>query len=214
MFTGIVQALGEVRVRDVGEGGLTVYAPSLVRDLPVGGSVAVNGVCLTAVTVDPRAGTFTADLSPETLRRTTLGELTEGDRVNLELPLRVGDPLGGHLLQGHVDTVGEVLAVEPQPDGSYLFTFRVDPEYDPWIVEKGSIAVDGISLTPFGVEGGRFQVAVIPHTYRRTTLQARGPGARVNVEFDILAKYVAKHLAGVQGGSGRGSGGGTGRECR
>ena len=192
MFTGIVQALGEVR--SLREGRLTVCAPRVVRDLAVGGSVAVNGACLTAVAVDPHAGTFAADLSPETLRRTTLGDLVEGDRVNVELPLRAGDVLGGHLLQGHVDTVGEVLAVEPQLDGSYLFTFRVDPEYDPWIVEKGSIAVDGISLTPFGVEGGRFRVAVIPHTYRNTTLQARGPGARVNVEFDILAKYVAKQL--------------------
>ncbi len=199
MFTGIVQALGEVRARE--RGSLAVYAPSLAGELAVGGSVAVNGVCLTAVAVDPGAGTFRADLSPETLRRTALGDLQEGDRVNLELPLRAGEFLGGHWVQGHVDTVGEVVAVEPQPDGSYLFTFQVDLQYDPWIVEKGSIAVDGISLTPFDVREGRFSVAVIPHTYHHTTLKSRGPGARVNVEFDILAKYVAKQLSWVRRGA-------------
>ena len=199
MFTGIVQALGEVRARE--GGALAVYAPSLAGELAVGGSVAVNGVCLTAVAVDPGAGTFRADLSPETLRRTALGDLREGDGVNLELPLRAGDFLGGHWVQGHVDTVGEVVAVEPQPDGSYLFAFQVEPRYDLWIVEKGSIAVDGISLTPFDVREGRFSVAVVPHTYHHTTLKSRGPGARVNVEFDILAKYVAKQLSWVRRGA-------------
>ena len=195
MFTGIVTAVGRIHRRE-GEGArLAISAPpDILQDLKVGGSIAVSGVCLTATSVDRDRQLFTADLSPETRRRTTLGALQEGDFVNLELPLRPMDRLSGHFVQGHIDTVGEVLAIEPQADGNFLFTFRVDPQYDPLIVEKGSIAIDGISLTPFHVRQGRFEVAVVPHTFRVTALRVLRPGAKVNVEFDILAKYVAKQL--------------------
>jgi riboflavin synthase len=195
MFTGIVTAVGRVHHLEGGGARLAISAPPVIlQDLEVGGSIAVSGVCLTATSVDPAVRIFTADLSPETRGRTTLGALQEGDLVNLELPLRPRDRLGGHFVQGHVDTVGEVVAIEPQSDGNVLFTFRVDPQYDSLIVEKGSIAIDGISLTPFCVQRGAFKVAVVPHTFRVTALRALRPGAKVNVEFDILAKYVAKQL--------------------
>jgi riboflavin synthase len=192
MFTGIITAVGEVRAR-AGRRLEIAAPPSIMEELHIGGSVAVSGVCLTAVAVDSEGGTFAADLSSETLARTTLGALPVGGRVNLELPLRPTDRLGGHFVQGHVDTVGTIIAIEPQ-DEAHLFTFQVDPRYDELLVEKGSVAIDGMSLTPFDIQKGRFQVAIVPHTLRSTTLQDRGPGDRVNVEFDLLAKYVAKHL--------------------
>jgi len=191
MFTGIIMALGEVQER--GAHHLVIRAPQVAEELEPGGSVAVSGVCLTAASVDRAGGQFKVELSPETLRRTTLDTLKAGDRVNLELPLRPGDRLGGHLVLGHVDTIGEVLAVEPEGEFR-LFRFRVDPRFDPLLVEKGSVAIDGISLTPFHVTKGRFEVAVVPKTWQSTTLKERRPGDRVNVEFDPLAKYVAKQL--------------------
>ncbi len=192
MFTGIITAVGEVGARARRRLEITI-PPSIVEELQIGESVAVSGVCLTAVAVDCTDGVFVADLSPETLERTTLGALRPGERVNLELPLRPTDRLGGHFVQGHVDTVGEIVAIEPQGE-SRLFTFQVDPRYDELLVEKGSVAIDGVSLTPFHIERGRFRVAIVPHTLQSTTLQGRRPGDRVNVEFDLLAKYVSKHL--------------------
>jgi riboflavin synthase len=188
MFTGIVAGLG--KVQGLTSGRLVVSPP---RELlpPKGGSIAVNGVCLTAAEVGP--SWFAADLSPETLARTNLGSLRPGARVNLELPLPADGRFAGHFVLGHVDTVGEIVAIKPEGE-SHLFTFAVEPRFDRLLVEKGSVAVDGISLTAFNIREGHFDVAVIPHTYRVTNLQDRRPGDLVNIEFDILGKYVAKLL--------------------
>ncbi|HIC95513.1 TPA: riboflavin synthase [Candidatus Bipolaricaulota bacterium] len=190
MFTGIVAGLGEIENLS---GGRLVISPLGEFLPPVGGSIAVNGVCLTASEVEVEDGRFAADLSPETLERTNLGTLRVGEKVNLELPLAAGERFAGHLVLGHVDTVGEIISIEQQGD-FYRFTFAVPSEFDHLLVEKGSVAVDGISLTAFNIREGRFEVAIIPHTYKRTNLQFRRPGDRVNVEFDILGKYVAKLL--------------------
>jgi len=197
MFTGIITATGEVR--NLEQRRLRIASDPIAKELDIGGSVAVSGACLTAVSVDRRCGEFEVELSPETLRRTKLGSLKVGERVNLELPLKLSDRLGGHLVQGHVDTVGEVLSILPQ-GGFKLFTFRVDPCYDGLIVEKGSIAVDGVSLTPFNIEAGQFDVAIIPHTLRVTTLGGLMPGDKVNIEFDLLAKYIEKLLKPLREG--------------
>jgi riboflavin synthase len=191
MFTGIVRHCGELCERR--EDRLLIEAPSLVDRLAVGDSVAVNGVCLTVIEIDPTAATFAVELSPETRRRTTLDGITVGQAVNLELPLAPADRLGGHFVQGHVDAVGEVTAVEPQAEHREV-TLAVDPRHDELLIEKGSVAIDGISLTCYDVCEGRFRVAVIPHTLRETTLQGLSPGARVNVEFDMIGKYVQKQL--------------------
>lgn len=197
MFTGIVEELGTViALERKGEAArLTVSAKAVIDDLRPGESIAVDGVCLTVVT---RLGqTFSADLSPETLHRSTLGGLKAGDRVNLERPLRFGDRLGGHLVLGHVDGVGTIVQVTPLGDG-YLFRFTYPPELEGLLVFKGSIAVDGISLTIADLEPGFFSVAVIPHTFQVTTLGVKRVGAKVNLEADILGKYVAKQLQGMK----------------
>jgi len=191
MFTGIITAVGEVR--EVQSSRCAIACQSMVSELTVGASIAVSGVCLTAISVDRARAEFEVELSPETLRRTTLGSLQPGDRVNLERPLRLSEPLGGHLVQGHVDTVGEVVSVVPQGEFQ-LFTFRVDRRFDGLLVEKGCVAIDGVSLTPFHIEEGRFEVAVIPHTLRVTTLRSLRQGDKVNIEFDLLAKYVMRQL--------------------
>lgn len=196
MFTGIVQEMGEIRARTVREEGasFTIYAPATLPRLTVGESVAVNGVCLTAVTLDPENGTFTVQAVPQTLRLTTLGELQEGDRVNLEPPLRAGDPMGGHWVMGHIDDVAEVAAV--REDGtSTVISIRPPAPLMRYIVEKGSIAVEGVSLTVAGVEDDRFHIALIPHTLQVTTLGGLAVGSRVNVEVDVLGKYVEKLMA-------------------
>jgi len=188
MFTGIVSHLGEVR-RCQPE-CLELALPAGLT-LPVGGSVAVNGVCLTATRVQGRL--MTADVSPETLKKTALGALQAGEQVNLERPCRPGGFLDGHVVQGHVDAVGSVLSIAPEGN-SFKFTFQVDAGWDRYLVEKGAVAVDGISLTVFDVGGGKFSVAVIPHTFERTNLKHKRPGAPVNVEFDVLGKYTEKLL--------------------
>jgi riboflavin synthase len=191
MFTGIITAVGTVcRVRSF---RLTVASELIVAELRVGGSVAVQGACLTVTAVQGNRGEFEVELSPETESRTTLGGIRSGDPVNLELPLKLSDRLGGHLVQGHIDTVGAVVSIEPQGE-SHLFAFEVAREFDTLLVEKGAVAIDGVSLTPFHIGKGRFEVAVVPHTYRATTLRALRVGDRVNVEFDLLAKYVARQL--------------------
>jgi len=188
MFTGIVGGVGEVK--SLGRGWLVIASPAELLP-PEGGSIAVNGACLTAAEVED--GRFTADLSPETLERTNLGLLRPNDKVNLELPLAADGRFAGHLVLGHVDTAGEVTAISRQGD-FYRFSFAVEPQFDRFLVEKGSVALDGISLTVFNIKGGRFDAAVIPRTYEVTNLRYRRPGDRVNVEFDILGKYVAKLL--------------------
>jgi riboflavin synthase len=185
VFTGLVEELGRVSGRDGAR--LRVAAELIVEDAKVGDSVAVSGCCLTVVDVRPRELAF--DVVDETFARTSLGDLTEGDLVNLERPVRPSDRLGGHIVQGHVDAVGEV--VTPAPD---LYV-RTDPALLRYVVEKGSIAVDGISLTVVEDRADGFTVAVIPHTAEVTTLGARRPGDRVNLEVDLMAKYAEKLLA-------------------
>ncbi len=186
MFTGIVEELGQLRARDGDR--FTFAAGRVLDDTTVGGSIAVNGVCLTVVDLGP--GWWAADVVPETLSRTALGVLRPGDPVNLERPLRLSDRLGGHLVQGHVDGVGEVLAPAPE------LSVRTPESLLPYVAEKGSVAVDGCSLTVAAVDGDRFDVAIVPHTAAITTLGRRRPGDPVNLEVDIVAKYVERLLRG------------------
>ena len=190
MFTGLVADLGTVSdVVATADGVRLQVATSLAAELSEGDSVAVNGVCLTAVSADAEA--FTAEVMNETLRRSSLAEVSAGGRVNLELPLRAQDRLGGHVVQGHVDGVGAVSGV--QDDGfARVVTIDAPPELLRYVVEKGSIAVDGVSLTVSSVSPDTFAVSLIPETLERTNLGAAAPGTPVNLEVDVLAKYVEK----------------------
>jgi riboflavin synthase len=190
VFTGLVADLGTVSdVVATPDGVRLQVATSLAAELSEGDSVAVNGVCLTAVSADAQA--FTAEVMNETLRRSSLAEVSAGGRVNLELPLRAQDRLGGHVVQGHVDGVGAVSGVED--DGfARVVTFDAPPELLRYVVEKGSIAVDGVSLTVSSVSPDTFAVSLIPETLERTNLGAAAPGTPVNLEVDVLAKYVEK----------------------
>ncbi len=195
MFTGLVEARGRVEALGRAAGGrrLAVAAPETwAAGLRPGDSVAVSGVCLTAVDVEP--GRLAFDLAEETVRVTTLGELRAGDAVNLERPLRLGAAVGGHLVLGHVDGVGTVLAVEADGAGRRM-TVAVPAALSPYLVPRGSIAVDGVSLTVAALGADRFTVALIPHTLAVTSLGERAPGARVNLETDVLGKYVRAFLA-------------------
>jgi riboflavin synthase len=203
MFTGLVEALARVRALDPTPSGagkeLTLEAPAFAGDLTLGESVAVNGACLTVVAHD--ATTCRFQLSPETLQRTNLGTLDPGDRVNLERSLRVGDRLGGHIVQGHIDGVGQIeRRVEEGEWVTVWFTCPADLAGQ--MVPKGSVAVDGISLTLVEVTAGGFSVALIPHTLAVTTLGFKGPGDPVNLETDLLAKYVWKFLTLQRGPTG------------
>ncbi|MDR3717470.1 MAG: riboflavin synthase [Bryobacteraceae bacterium] len=196
MFTGIIEELGAVESIQVGDSGrLRIHAPLVCSDLHVGDSVSVNGVCLTAVEV--RGASFEADASPETLSRSSLSSLKRGGMVNLERALLLTSRLGGHIVQGHVDGTGQVVAAQPLGDGNWELSVRYPAELDRYLVSKGSVSVDGISLTIASIEGGVFSVAVIPHTWEHTNLRARRPGDVVNLETDILAKYVEKLLTGA-----------------
>ena len=192
MFTGLVADLGTVAAVDAADDGVRLrVTTALAGDLRDGDSIAVNGVCLTAV--GPDGDGFGADVMRETLRRSSLAEVRPGARVNLELPLRADDRLGGHVVQGHVDGLGAIRAV--REDGfARIVTIEADPALLRYVVEKGSIAVDGVSLTVAAVDGDAFSVSLIPETLERTTLGGAGPGAPVNLEVDILAKYVEKLL--------------------
>jgi len=193
MFTGIVEELGEVRVAPTGSPArLVVAADATLPDATIGASIAVNGVCLTVVARDDATVTF--DVAPETLDRSTLGRLRVGDPVNLERPMRLTDRLGGHLVQGHVDGVGTVTARAPDGDGSVRLTVEAPPPLLRHVVEKGSVTVDGVSLTVTDVTDDSFGVALIPHTLAVTTLGSRPPGATVNLETDVVAKYVDRLL--------------------
>jgi riboflavin synthase len=197
MFTGIVEELGEVVRLDPGAGSarLTVRGPLVTADAGHGGSIAVNGVCLTVADLDGDA--FTADVMQETLRRSSLGALGPGSRVNLERPLAADGRFGGHVVQGHVDGVGTVTARTPG-DRWEVVEIALPPELARYVVEKGSIAVDGVSLTVAsvtdGADGATFTVSLIPETLTRTTLGTRAPGEPVNLEVDVLAKYVERML--------------------
>lgn len=188
MFTGIVEELGTVAHRDGAR--LRINARRVLDGVTLGDSTAVNGCCLTVVAFDADDGWWEADVSDETWGRTNLGALAVGDPVNLERPVRLEDRLGGHLVQGHVDAVGEI--VHPAPD----LTVRVPPTLLRYVVEKGSVTVDGISLTVVAPLDDGFTVAVIPHTAAVTTLGTKGPGAPVNIEVDVIAKYTERLLEG------------------
>jgi riboflavin synthase len=191
MFTGLVESLGAVRsVTPDGAGTLlTIEEPMIAADLPIGASVAVNGVCLTVVSGNQ--GSFSFQAGPETLKLTNLGELKAGDRVNLERSLKVGDRLGGHIVQGHVDGVGAI--DQRQRDGEWEYVwFTCSPELTKQMIRKGSVTIDGVSLTLVDVENGRFSVALIPHTMAVTTLGFKKKGDSVNLETDLFAKYVFK----------------------
>jgi riboflavin synthase len=187
-----VADLGTVAAVDAADDGVRLrVATALAGDLRDGDSIAVNGVCLTAIGADGDG--FGADVMHETLRRSSLAEVTPGARVNLELPLRADERLGGHVVQGHVDGLGAIRAVREE-GFARVVTIEADPALLRYVVEKGSIAVDGVSLTVASVDGDAFSVSLIPETLERTTLGAAGPGAPVNLEVDILAKYVEKLL--------------------
>ena len=187
MFTGIVEELGSVASRQGGR--LRILATTVLDGAALGDSTAVNGCCLTVVAFDRAAGWWEADVTDETYARTDLGQLAPGDPVNLERPVRLEDRLGGHLVQGHVDAVGEI--VVPAPD----LRVRMPSDLLRYVVEKGSITVDGVSLTVVDVLADGFTVALIPHTAAVTTLGHKGPGATVNLEVDVIAKYTERLLS-------------------
>ncbi|MDX6541212.1 MAG: riboflavin synthase [Gaiellales bacterium] len=193
MFTGLVETTALVRrVEPDSDGARLEVETPLAAELKQGDSIAVNGVCLTAL--DPDGERFKADVMAETLRRSSLGPLAAGDSVNLELPLRASDRLGGHMVQGHVDGTGTVADVR-QEGFARLVRIDAPAELLRYVVEKGSIAVDGVSLTVAEVDGGSFTVSLIPETLERTTLGLAAPGRLVNLEVDVLAKYVEKLVA-------------------
>jgi riboflavin synthase len=204
MFTGIIEQTGTL-VSMADRGGvkrLTVEAPGVAGRLREGDSLAVSGVCLTALDVDPTY--FHADLAQETLDRTSLGALTPGARVNLELPTMAGSPLGGHVVQGHVDGAGVITSLQPViPETSPIFNrettdwtlkVRVPENLRQWMVHKGSVAIEGISLTIAAIEGDAISIAILPLTYWRTNLHTLSTGAPVNVEADVLVKLAAQQM--------------------
>jgi riboflavin synthase len=192
MFTGIIEELGRITEFQQKATGarLTVACSRILQDATIGASISVNGACLTAVELE--AGHFAADLAPETLRRTNLGDLKSGSAVNLERPLRADGRLDGHFVLGHVDATAEIVSLLPLGDDNWWLKIRAPEELTRYIVGKGSIAVDGMSLTVATVEENLLGFTIIPHTYANTTLQGYGTGARVNLEVDILAKHLEK----------------------
>jgi len=218
MFTGLIETTGDVIsfTPTAGAARLTIAAPGIVERLHLGDSVAVCGVCLTALAIEPGAfpPRFSADLAAETIARTTLSRLVPGSLVNLELPTAAGSPLGGHVVQGHVDGTGTLISIEPvsartQPDlaqsgwtsqqcslqeggglTDWVVRVRLPEELMRYVVLKGSIAVEGISLTVAGIERNEIWIAIIPHTYSATNLRTLAPGIEVNIEVDVMAKYA------------------------
>ncbi len=196
MFTGIVEELGCVEALEPRQTGarLRIHCQTVLDDLKEGASIAVNGVCLTALAITKDS--FSADLAPETLARSNLGGVKAGSRVNLERPVTPVTRLSGHLVQGHVDATGEIESLEALGDGNWWLKVRVPPELERYLVHKGSIALDGISLTIAALDPGPVVgVTIIPHTFSRTTLGSAGPGSRLNVEVDVIAKHVEKLIA-------------------
>ena len=189
MFTGIVTEIGQVV--SILPGKLTVGGAAIMKGLELGASVAVNGACLTVTAFDDKS--FQVDLAPETERRTNLGQLKKGDPLNLERALGLGGELGGHLVQGHVDGTGQISAIRPE-GGAAIFRFTAPAEIQRYLVEKGFIAIDGISLTITGLGSDYFEVSVIDFTRRNTVLQYRQAGDSVNLEIDIMAKYAEKFM--------------------
>jgi riboflavin synthase len=200
MFTGVVEELGRVRSVERRAGGarFEFEAVTVLGDVEVGASIAVNGCCVTVV--EWGDGWWAADAVTESLERTALGGLRPGDPVNLERPIRLSDRIGGHLVQGHVDAIGHIVSREPLLDGSTLVRFSAPPDLLRYVVEKGSITVDGISMTVTDVGDDQFGVSVVPHTLAVTTLGVKEPGDPVNLEVDVLAKYVERLLDGARKG--------------
>ena len=194
MFTGIIEELGTIEAVDRHKNGarLLVRCSRVLSDLTMGASIAVSGVCLTAV--DIRADGFSADLAPETLERSNLGDLAANDRVNLERPLSLQTRLSGHIVQGHVDGTGTIESLRELGDENWELRVQVPGDLNRFLVYKGSITIDGISLTIASVENGLVKVAIIPHTYEVTNLSSRKPGDRINIECDVIAKHVAALL--------------------
>ncbi|MCS7171528.1 MAG: riboflavin synthase [Aquificaceae bacterium] len=193
MFTGLVEGLG--RVESLRGGRLSLRCE--LEGIKVGDSIAVNGVCLTAVKVEK--GILEFDLSEETLQRSNLRFLKQGDLVNLERALRVSDRLGGHILQGHVDFTTPIVQLSNRGE-HWLLALRIKEGYEPYFVEKGSVGVDGVSLTINRIEDGIFYINLIPHTYNNTNLKTKKPGYTVNIEVDIIGKYVVNYLKKLRGG--------------
>ena len=204
MFTGLIETTGTIRSLEEWQGvtRLTVAGPaSLVRRLHPGDSVAVSGVCLTAVDINPESSLFVADLAAETVARTSLSRLHSGSIVNLELPTAAGTPLGGHVVQGHVDGVGTVQSLQPLVAGTqssatdWWLRLTIPQECVRYVVEKGSIAIEGISLTVARIAAAEVTIAVIPHTYKVTNLHTLTPGSPINIEVDVMAKYAERLAA-------------------
>ena len=194
MFTGLVQSTGSILSVTPGQGAtrITVAAPSLAPELREGDSIAVSGVCLTALEIS--ASQFSADLAAETIERTTLSQLAPGKIVNLELPTPAGSPLGGHVVQGHVDGTGTLISLLPLHPGApatsdWRLRLSLPSHLLPYVVPQGSITVDGISLTVAAVSGQEIEIAIIPHTYAATSLRTLAPGSKINIETDVLARY-------------------------
>lgn len=198
MFTGIIEELGTVVALEPRTAGarLRIACATVLGDAQQGCSIAVNGVCLTALDITPHS--FAADLAPETLSRTNLGGLASGARVNLERPVTPLTRLSGHIVQGHVDGTAELISLDTLGEGNAWLKLRVPASLDRYLVSKGSIAIDGISLTIASLEDGVLGVTIIPHTLAHTTLGAAQPGARLNLEVDVLAKHVEKLLTALR----------------
>jgi riboflavin synthase len=195
MFTGLIEEVGKVvAIREAeGKRRITVSAANVTRELATGNSVAVSGVCLTALDITPSS--FCADLARETWERTALSRIREGALVNLELPLRAEGRMGGHIVQGHVDGTGKFLGLEPIPGAQdFWMHIEIPEELEKYVVFKGSIAIEGISLTVARLEGCKVTIAIIPHTVEMTNLASLKPGDPVNVETDIVAKYLEKWI--------------------
>ncbi len=192
MFTGIIEELGEVR--EASPHRLIIAARTVTADSPIGASIAVDGCCLTVV--ENTGGTLAFDLSEETLARTSLRRLQPGADVNLERPVTLAARLGGHMVQGHVDGVGTIARIDPEPEGGAVFEVDLPANLMRYVVEKGSITIDGISLTVAGMDASRVTIAVIPHTLAVTTLGTAVIGDPVNIEVDVIAKYVERLMEG------------------
>ena len=193
MFTGLVEEVGTVSsiVESGGNHRITIHAPNTAKELKTGNSVAVSGVCLTALDIKPDS--FCADLAAETWNRTSLSRITEGAQINLELPLKADGRLGGHIVQGHVDGVARFVGLEPIPNADdFWLHIDVPGELEKYLVFKGSVSVEGISLTVAKLEGLRLTIAIIPHTVKMTNLSSLKHGDPVNIETDIVAKYLEK----------------------
>jgi riboflavin synthase len=202
MFTGLIEKIGIIRNIQKSSLGVSLSLETDLLEVTIGDSISVNGCCLTIVLISQihdNIQLLTVDVVEETLKCTNLGSLAPGDSVNLESSLRINAHLGGHLVQGHIDGVGNIVAKNPLSDGSWLVTVSAPPALMRYFIEKGSVALDGVSLTIFDIKKDRFSFAMIPHTAKMTILSSKNIGSRVNIEVDLIAKYVEKLTNSIQG---------------